>query len=283
VLRGVQVPLLAVLLIGAGAAKARRMLAARSVRAGSGPTAIFPVGLQGPAAAGLCAAELVLGLGLLITAGSAGAGTPALVFRVSTVLLFGTAVGALYVLGARRPDAGCGCFGELSETPVSWPVITRAAVLGAAALATAGAPPLHRPNSAGQAGLTLAAVAAELALLTLLSPEVGRLMVRLSRVDPCELQAVPITRTLAALYGSTSWRRHRHYVTDGTPVDIWREGCWRFVAFSGLLAGRRVEVVFAVYLAGRHPPVRVGMLDVAAELSTGRRSPTGPLQLSNQL
>ena len=282
-LREVQVPLLAVLLICGCAAKGGRMLAARSVRTGSGPTAMFPVGLRGPASAGLCAAELVLGLGLLVTAGTAGAGAASLVFRVPTVLLLGTAAGALYVLRGRRPEAGCGCFGELSQTPVGWPVITRAAALCAAALATVGAPPLHLPHSAGVAGLALAAVAAELALLILVSPEAGQLMVRLSHADPCELRAVPVTRTLAALYASASWRRHRHYVTDGTPVDVWREGCWRFVAFSGMLAARRVEVVFAVYLAGRRPPVRVGMLDVEGGFSTGRQSPTGPLQLSNQL
>ncbi|HUA28013.1 MAG TPA: methylamine utilization protein MauD, partial [Streptosporangiaceae bacterium] len=105
--------------------------------------------------------------------------------------------------------------------------------------------------------------------------------VMLSRTDPCELRPVPVTRTMAALHASASWRRHRHYVTDTVPVDVWREGCWRFVAFSGVLAGRRIEVVFAVYLSGRRPPVRVGVLDVDARFGTGRQSPTGPLQLSN--
>jgi hypothetical protein len=282
-LRAAQVPLLAVLLIGGGAAKARRMLTARSAGADTGPTVLFPVGLRGPAAAGLCAAEFALGLGLLVTAGSAGAGVLAAVFRVATVLLFGTAVGALYILRARHPDAGCGCFGELSQTPVSWPAITRAALLGAAALASVGAPPVHRTYSPGLAGLALAAVAAELAALVLLSPESGQLMARLSHADPCELRPVPVARTLSALYASASWRRHRHYVASESPVDVWREGCWRFVAFSGLLAGRRVEVVFAVYLAGRRPPVRVGMLDTETDFRPGRRSPTGPLELSSQV
>jgi hypothetical protein len=43
---------------------------------------------------------------------------------------------------------------------------------------------------------------------------------------------------------------------------VWREGCWRFAAYPGVLASRRVEVVFAVYLTGRRAPVRAGVLDV---------------------
>ncbi len=77
----------------------------------------------------------------------------------------GTAAAALHELRARRPDAGCGCFGELSRTPVSWRAIARATLLCVAALATIGIPPLRMPDSAAQAWLTLAAVAAELAVL----------------------------------------------------------------------------------------------------------------------
>jgi hypothetical protein len=283
VLREVQVPLLAALLIGACAAKARRAIAARSVSAGAGPSAIVPLRLRRPAAVALCAGELVVGAGLLVTAGSAAASPAALVFRVATALLFCTAVGALYVLRSRHPDAGCGCFGELSHTPVSWRVITRAVLLGVAALASVGAPPLHLPGSAWGASLTLAALAAELAALTALSPEVGQVMLRLSHTDPCELREVPVARTLAALHASSSWRRHQKYLSATVPVDIWREGCWRFVVFPGALADRRVEVVFAVYLAGRRPAVRIGMLDTEADFASSWRSPTGPLEMSKSL
>lgn len=283
VLRELQVPLLGALLIGACATKARRAVTARSFSAGTGPPALFPLRLHRPAAVTLCAGELILGTGLLVTAGAAGAGATALVFRVATALLFCTAVGALYELRARRPDAGCGCFGEFSHTPVSWRVITRAVLLGLAALASVGAPPLHLPASAGQAWLTLAAVAAEVAVLTALSPEVGQVMVRLSHTDPCELREVPAARTMAALQASSTWRRHRRYLTAEVPVDMWREGCWRFVVFPGSLAGRRVEVVFAVYLAGRRPAVRIGMLDTEADFAASWRSPTGPLEMSNHL
>ena len=74
---------------------------------------MFPLRLRRPAAIALCATEFALGVGLLLTAGRAGAGTPALAVRAATALLFCTAVGALHELRARRPDAGCGCFGEL--------------------------------------------------------------------------------------------------------------------------------------------------------------------------
>ena len=70
---------------------------------------------------------------------------------MATALLFCTAVAALAELRTRRPDAGCGCFGDLSSTPVSWRTITRAALLGAAALASIGVPPLRMLGSPGQA------------------------------------------------------------------------------------------------------------------------------------
>jgi hypothetical protein len=279
VVREIQVPLLATLLLAGCAAKARRSITARSVGAGTGPTAIFPLRLRRPAAIALSASELTLGVGLLLTAGRAGAGTPALVVRTGTVLLFCTAVGALHELRTRRPEAGCGCFGELSRTPVTWRVITRAALLSVAALSLIGAPPLRMPGSAAQAWLTLAMAAAEVAVLALLSPEVGQAMIRLGHSDPCELRDVPVARTLSALRASAPWRRYQRFIVAPTPADVWREGCWRFVVFPAVLASRPVDVVFAIHLAGRHGPVRVGMLDSITDLGVPVRQ--APLQPSN--
>ena len=281
VAREVQVPLLAVLLIGGCAAKAGH---AAGRRHGSGPTAMFPLWLRRPAAIALCAAELVLGVALLLTAGQAGAGGPALAVRAATALLLGTAAAALHELRARRPDAGCGCFGELSRTPVSWRVIARAALLCVAAVSSIGIAPLRMPDSAGQAWLTLATAAAELAVLAALSPEIGQVMTRLSHADPCELREVPVGRTLSVLRASTTWRRYRPFLLAATPVDVWREGCWRFVVFPGVLASRRVDVVFAVHLAGRGAPVRAGLLDADAGLAdAGNALPPAPLQMSNRV
>ena len=232
----------------------------------------------------MCATEVALGAALLVTAGPAGAGPPALAARATTALLFGTAAGALHELRARRPTAGCGCFGELSRTPVSWRVIARAALLCAAALSSIGIPPLRMPDSAGQAWLTLAAVTVELAVLAALSPEVGQVMIRLSHVDPCELREVPVGRTMSALHASTPWRRYQRFLVAAAPVDVWREGCWRFMVFPGILASRHVDVVFAIHLADRGAPVRVGMLDVAAGLAQPWNAAfKDPLQTSNRV
>ncbi|HVT68521.1 MAG TPA: MauE/DoxX family redox-associated membrane protein [Trebonia sp.] len=281
VVREVQIPLIAALLIGAFAAKAGRTVASRPAGRETGPTAMLPLRLRRPAALALCASELALGAGLLLTAGRLGAGTPALVVRVATMLLFGTATAALHELRGRRPDAGCGCFGELSRTPVSWRVITRAALLWAAALASIGARPLRMPDSAGQAWLILGVAAAELALLAALSPEVGQVVMQLSHTDPCEVREVPVERTLSALRGSWPWRQLRPFLAADVPVDVWREGCWRFAVYPASLDGRRVEVVFAVYLARRRAPVRVGILETGIDFRAGTQE--DPLRLSNHV
>jgi hypothetical protein len=262
VAREVQVPLLAVLLIGGCAAKASRAIGARSIDAGIGPTAMFPLALRRPAAIAICAIEFALGIGLLATAGGIGAGLPADAARGAAALLFCTAVAALQELRTRRPDAGCGCFGDLSGTPVNWRTIARASLLGAAALASIGAPPLRMPGSSGRAAEMIALALLELALLAALSPEIAQIMVRLGHAEPCEVRRVPVARTLATLRASAPWRRYRPHLISTTPTDVWREGCWRFAAYPGVLASRRVEVVFAVYLTGRRAPVRAGVLDV---------------------
>jgi hypothetical protein len=281
VVREVQIPLLAALLIGGCAAKVRQAFGARQE---SGPTALFPLWLRRPAVIALCATELVLGVALLLTAGRAGAGVPAFAVRAATALLFGTAAAALNELRTRKPDAGCGCFGDLSRTPVSWRVIARAALLCAAAVASIDVAPLRMPDSSPQAWLTLAAAAAEFAVLAALSPEIGQVMTRLSHAEPCELREVPVGRTLSTLYASAPWRRCQRFLVAAAPVDVWREGCWRFVVFPGVLASRRVEVVFAVHLAGRGVPVRVGMLDTGASFTTSwNASFLDPLQMSNHV
>ena len=284
VLREVQIPILAVLLVCGCAAKAAHAISARSIAAGTGPTVMFPLRLRRAAAIGLCAAELMLGFGLLLTAGRTGAGVPALVVRAATGLLFTTAVGALHELRDRRPEAGCGCFGELSRAPVNMRTIARAVLLCLAALSSIGVPPLRMPASAGQAWLTLAVIAAELAVLAVLSPEAGEILARMSHSDPCELREVPLARTFSALEASAPWRRYRRYLVTDRPVDVWREGCWRFMVFPGVLGGRRVEMVFAVYLAGLRAPVRVGTLDVATGVAEVWHAPAeDSLQASNRV
>jgi hypothetical protein len=262
-IRDLQVPLLACMLLGGCAAKAWRVLRDRSVTSALGPTLLFPWRLRRPIMIGMCVTELILGVALLVTASRPEARLPANVARACTALFFLIASGTLHEVRQRRPDAGCGCFGEFSDTPIGLRTIGRAALLCVAAVASVGAPPLHMPSSSAQAGLWLGVLTVELALLAALSPEIGQLLVRLGYSEPCELRRLPVSRTLSALRTSSQWRRYAGQVSADIPADVWREGCWRFVVFPGLAHGRRADVVFAVYLQSRRPPIRVAVLDEA--------------------
>jgi hypothetical protein len=259
--REVQIPILAILLIGACAAKVGHAIRARSVNAAVSPTALFPLRLRQPIAIALCASELAIGGGLVVTAGQFGHGGPATAVRVLAALLFGTAVGALNEVRSRRPATGCGCFGDLSDTPVSMRTMARSALLCVAAMASVGVQPLQKPASSDQALWLLGTGAASLALIALLSPEVGEILVRLGYADPCEARRVPVSRTLTALRASGTWRRHESQLAASEPSDVWREGCWRFVVYPADIDGERKDVVFAVYLQARRPPVRAAIVE----------------------
>jgi hypothetical protein len=263
VIREVQIPLLSSLLLGGCAAKLLHVLRARTIDVALGPTALFPVHLRRPVALTMCATELALGVGLILTAGSIGRGAPTNIVRVGTVLLFLVATCALIELRATRPGIGCGCFGDFSAAPVSGRTLARSALLAAAALSTVGLPPLVPPRQGVAAILPLVIFAAELALIGALSPEVGEGLVRLGYSEPCELRIVPAARTLAALHRNSQWRRHADLVTAAEPVDMWRELCWRYVVYQGEVAGRPVELVFAVYLRQHRPAIQAALVDAA--------------------
>lgn len=276
-IREVQLPLLAAMLLGGCGAKAVRVLRARAVEVGLGPTALFPLRLRRPVAIFMCVTEMVLGLGLGLTAARAGAGAPAIAVRVAVAVLFLTAVGALVELRERRPDVGCGCFGDLSVTPVGWRTIARSALLAVAALATVGQPALHMPTSGSAAGLRIAVILAEVLLIAALSPEVSEAMVRLGYSEPCEVRRLSVDRTLASLRGSAVWRRHARLVTSAVPADVWREGCWRYVVYPGEAEGRSLDLIFAVYLRSRRPQIRAALLDAFTdEVLTGPHAAPAP-------
>jgi hypothetical protein len=266
--RELQIPLLAVMLLGGCAAKAWRVLRSRSMKAAMDPAGLFPLRLHRPAMIAMCATEFGLGLGLIATAGKTGAivpSLPATIVRVAAALFFLIAVGALNETRQRRPAAGCGCFGDFSHTPIGWRTIARAGVLCAAAVVTIGLPPLRMPSSATTAEFWLAVLAFELSLLAFLSPELGEVLVRLGYSEPCELRRLPVERTLTALHASSQWRRHAAQVSSPAPIDVWREGCWRFVVYPGFARGRPVDIVFAVYLQPRRPVIRAAVLDAATD------------------
>jgi hypothetical protein len=277
-LREVQIPLLAVMLLGACAAKSWRALRPRPATAGVGATGLFPLRIRRPANVVLFITELTLGLGLVGTAGRIdGTATrlPATFVRAGTALFFLIAVGVLNELRQRRPDSGCGCFGELSDTPVGLRTIARSGLLCASAVATIGLPPLRMPSSPAEAELWLAALAFELALIAFLSPELGEILVRLGYSEPCELRRLPVRRTMAALHSSAQWRKYQGQVGTKAPADVWREGCWRFAVYPGIVRGRPVDIVFAIYLQARRPAVRAAVIDADTDEVL---APVGPLE-----
>jgi hypothetical protein len=212
----------------------------------------------------MCATEFLLGLGLIATArkiGTTDPRLPATIVRTACVLFFLIAMGALNETRQRRPAAGCGCFGDFSDTPVGWRTIARAGVLCAAAAVTIGVPSLRMPSSSTTAEMWLAVLAFELSLIAFLSPELGEILVRLGYSEPCELRRLPVERTMAALHASSPWRRYARQISSAAPIDVWREGCWRFVVYAGVARDRRVDIVFAVYLQSRRPVIRAAVLD----------------------
>ena len=107
VMREVQVPLLAVLLIGGCAAKARHAIGARSIDAGIGPTAMFPLRLRRPVGDRRCArASSASAPACCSPRAAPGRAGPRPRSARRPALLFGTAVAALHELRART--AGCG-------------------------------------------------------------------------------------------------------------------------------------------------------------------------------
>src|ERR1700726_3635248 len=89
--RELQIPLLAALLLGGCAAKAWRLARTRSLSAVLVPAGLLPLRVRQPAMMTMYATEFALGLGLIATAGQAGAGGPGLpatVVRAGTALFF---------------------------------------------------------------------------------------------------------------------------------------------------------------------------------------------------
>lgn len=236
-----------------------------------GPAVLVPERWRKPVMVACAYGELALAPALLLW----GSPLP----RWGTVLFFTIATYVLWDLRRRRPDVGCGCFGEMSATPVGLRSIARCAVLTALALALALTEPVSASGLellAGWTGATWAWAAAGLVLLLLLSPEVEELAARLHRHVPCEQRQVPAERTLAHLMSSTAWQAHRPLLVAEEPSDSWRELCWRFFVYPGRNAdGEPVDVVFAVHLEGRRPPVRSAVVpaDGAAPASVAESIP----------
>jgi hypothetical protein len=262
-LREVQLPVIAVLMLGGCVAKLERTLRMWSVDEGLGPTALFPMRMRGPMAIVFCAVECGLGLGLILTAGRIGSGAPANCIRLGCGLMFLVATSALLELRATRPDVGCGCFGDFSTAPVSLRTMVRSALLSAAALSTLGLPPISLPKPGTATAELLIILLLELVVLAALSPELSEALVRLGYSEPCELRSLPAERTIAALRRSKQWRRHAGLITADVPTDVWRELCWRYAVFPARSGERPTEIVFAIFLKHRRPAIHAVMVDAA--------------------
>ncbi|WP_372455645.1 MauE/DoxX family redox-associated membrane protein [Sphaerisporangium fuscum] len=203
----------------------------------------------------LCAAvEFVLAPGLLFTRHP--------LFRWWTALFFAVATYVLVELRRRRPDAGCGCFGEASGTPVGVRSIGRAVVLAGMAALVAFVPVSGADLLSAPLPDLALALAAGLVVLAVLSPELEEAVARLRYRAPCEQRPASPAKALVRLRSSAEWRSHEALLTSGEPSDSWRELCWRFFVYPGRTAsGAEADVVFAVHLSGRRPAVRAAVVE----------------------
>ncbi|MEV0234710.1 MauE/DoxX family redox-associated membrane protein [Nonomuraea sp. NPDC050786] len=245
---GSQLPLLIVLLLAGTVAKVS------TVRSGGepgglsrlGPAALVPGRMQTLALLICAGGEVALAAGLLVTTHP--------IFRWGTVAFFALSTYVLLELRRRRPDAGCGCFGEVSAAPVGLRSIGRTLVLTGMAGLSAWAPVPGWQAVTHPSWLTAAGVV----VLALLSPEIEELIDRVRFRAPCEQRRGPAESvTLARLKSSGTWRAHEGELTSAVPYDTWRELCWRFFAFRN---HAQDDVVFAVYLSGRRPAVRMAVV-----------------------
>ncbi|WP_344580222.1 MauE/DoxX family redox-associated membrane protein [Nonomuraea roseoviolacea] len=212
-----------------------------------GPAVLVPGRMQAPALVVCALGELVLASGLLLTTHP--------IFRWGTVTFFTLSTYVLLELRRRRPDAGCGCFGEVSATPVGLRSVARTVTLTGMAVMTVWAETPGWPMFVRPSWYTFAGVA----VLVALSPELEEMVDRVRYRAPCERRRAPAESvTLARLRSSGTWRAHQGELAAAEPYDSWREMCWRFFAFDG--QGNR-DVVFAVYLSGRRPVVRAAVVD----------------------
>ncbi|WP_285777580.1 MauE/DoxX family redox-associated membrane protein [Microtetraspora sp. NBRC 13810] len=218
-----------------------------------GPAALVPEKWRTTAVYAAALGELMLAAGLAFTEQP--------VFRWAALGFFGISTYVLLELRQRRPDAGCGCFGEVSARPIGLRAIARTLVLGVMAISVLTVPSTGWAVVTGLSWSAAGAMACGVLVLAALSPELEELIARLRYRAPCEQRPLPVDTALTRLRASSAWRGTRPLLDTEEPADTWRELCWRFFVYPGRSAeGELVDVVFAVYLSGRRPPVRVTLV-----------------------
>jgi hypothetical protein len=263
-LRDAQIPFLASVLLLACVAK----LAVRDE-----PESPVPPHRRRPFALVVALAEGTIGVALMVT--------PVGIVRLACVVFFATATSIVGDLTRRGAGEGCGCFGGLSTAPVGGRGVIRAALLTAAAVASAGVPRTGAEvlGRAGAASVLL--FAAETALLLALSPELAVAVERTRSTTPCELLDVPLKETYERLHASEAYRELEDSLSSAKPAEVWRELCHRYVVYPVRVCGRSGEAVFAVPIDGRRDQVRAALVwdqDPARE-----DDDSGPQRISSAL
>lgn len=241
-MRELQIPFLASVLLLACAAKL-------TVRENDPGAALHR---RRPFVYGVAFAEGTMGIALLVT--------PMGLVRLACVVFFATATWIIGDLARRGTDEGCGCFGGLSSAPAGRRGLARAALLTVAAVASAGVPETGAAVLSRAGAGAVLILAAETALLLVLSPELALAVERSRKATPCELLDVPLEQTYARLQASEAWREHEDDLTSAQPTETWRELCVRYVVYPARIDGRVAEVVFAVPVDGRRQGVRAGLV-----------------------
>ncbi|MQY05119.1 MauE/DoxX family redox-associated membrane protein [Actinomadura macrotermitis] len=244
VLQNTQVLLLSAVLLSAGLAKLTiRERAAATLRHGR------------RTGVGLGLAEGALGAALLVSSHSA--------VRIGTTMVFASATWVVGELRSRRADVGCGCFGGLSDRPVDRRGVLRATLLTGAALVSIGAPHAGLEVLRRTPVQVAVLLAVELALFAALSPELAALRERLAGgpVRPsCARRRSTLGESLARLRASDAWLAYENAIASAAPLDVWREGCWRFLLYPARVEGRPAGLVFAVSTAERDRTVRSALV-----------------------
>jgi hypothetical protein len=206
-----------------------------------------------------------LGLAMMVSAHAS--------VRLAATVTFAAATWVVGELRRQGADTGCGCFGELSRGPVERRGVLRTGLCTLAAVVALGAP--HSGTDVLRQGPALVGLVfvAELALFAALSPELPALLERLGlrprAAAPCERRRSPLTETYQALHASDAWLSRENAIVSAAPLDVWREGCWRFLVFPARVDGREMEIVFAVSTAARHRTVRYAVVEAEPSEAPG--------------
>lgn len=202
----------------------------------------------------LAAVEVGLALAIVTLANTA-------VPRIgAAVLLFGSTI---YLVWARRvaPEAPCGCFGSLSNTPISTRTLARAMLLTVAAFAAAAAEtPMSVPTAPGP----WAVFGAEVIVVAALSPELSlakRWLVVGRKLPRCLYSNEDPGTTLKRLRACPVWSQLLPHLAAPSPDDQWLESCWRLFSFPAVHAGNSVAAVVAVKLPPEKPSYRAALVD----------------------